>query len=72
MQETSVTMTWTCDVCGGTATTPRGLPDGWREVRIAQWNNAGHEGDKHHVCGSDEPSCFRRLLIKLANEDKRK
>lgn len=66
-RDTTVTMTWTCDLCGGTATTPRGLPEGWREVRIGQY---GHDDATYHVCGKAEPSCFRRLLIKLANEDK--
>lgn len=69
MRETTVICTYTCDVCGIVAKTPRGAPDGWRDVRIAFF---GGEEATHHVCANEEPSCFRRLLIKLANEDKEK
>jgi len=70
MRETTVTQTWTCDLCGDVATTPRGIPDGWSVVEI----NTGFPDVEmqKHVCGKQEPSCFRRLLIQLANEDKKR
>jgi hypothetical protein len=68
MRETTVTCTFTCDVCGDVTTTPRGIPNDWREVRIIRY-----EADEtiKHVCGKKEPSCFRRALIALANADQR-
>lgn len=68
-RDVTVTMTWTCDVCGDTATTPRGLPEGWRELRVSVFAMTAHMEDIHHVCGKKEPSCFGRLLVKLANEE---